>query len=228
MTGTLHGTIPEPFPVEIGGLDFSLTAALGEGHKTGLYLDQLGNYSLIAAHAKDRRVLDAFSNQGGFGLACAKAGAASTRMIEVSDEACGLAAANAERSGANVEIVQANVFDALKAADAAGEEFDLIILDPPSFTRSKKTLKEALRGYKEIHLRALRLLRPGGLLATYACSHHVTWEVFLDIINRAAVDAKKTLRLVERHGQRVDHPVISTLPETEYLKGFLFEVMPGW
>lgn len=225
---TLLGETPEPFAVQLSDLGFSLTAALGEGHKTGLYLDQLQNYSRIAAHAKGRRVLDAFANQGGFALACAGAGAAEVRTVEASEEACRLAVANAERSGAQIDVLCANAFDALKAADAAGEQYDLIILDPPSFTKSKKALNEALRGYKEIHLRALKLLRPGGLLATYACSHHVTWEIFLDVINRATVDAKKTLRLVEKHTQRPDHPYIPTLPETEYLKGFLFEVMPGW
>ncbi len=228
IVGMLHGEAPDPFPQKIGGLGFTLTAALGAGHKTGLYLDQLDNYQKVAGHARGRRVLDVFANQGGFALACAKSGATRVQAVEASEEACALARANAERAGTEIEIRCTNAFDFLKSSDAEEGEYDLIILDPPSFTKSKKALSEALRGYKEIHLRALKLLRPGGLLATYACSHHVTWEIFHNVINSATVDAKRTLRLVDRHSQRRDHPVIPTLPETEYLKGFLFEVMPGW
>jgi 23S rRNA (cytosine1962-C5)-methyltransferase len=224
---SLYGQTPEPFTIDVPGLGYSLTASLGEGHKTGLYLDQLQNYSLVSALARDRRILDVFSNQGGFALSCAMQGAREVRCVEVSEEACRLAQANALRCGASIDIVCANAFDFLKAADTNNEKFDIVILDPPSFTRSKKALREALRGYKEIHLRAMKILPVGGHLATYACSHHISWEAFLDVINEAAVDAKKTLRLVDRHTQRADHPYLTTLPETEYLKGFLFEVAPG-
>jgi len=226
--GTLHGKTPSSFPVDIGDLGISLSAGLGEGHKTGLYLDQLDNYGAVASLAKDRRVLDAFCNQGGFALACAKAGAVSVKAIDIGEDAITRAKENAELCGADVEFLCGNAFDLLKAEDSAKTEYDLIILDPPSFTRNKKSLNEALRGYHEIHLRALKMLRPGGILATYACSYHVTWQIFLDMINRASIDSKRTLRTVARHSQRADHPTIATLPETEYLKGFVFEVIPAW
>jgi 23S rRNA (cytosine1962-C5)-methyltransferase len=120
--------------------------------------------------------------------------------------------------------VEANAFDYLRSCD---EQFDLIILDPPSFTRSKKALGDAMRGYKEIHLRALKLLDHDGYLATFSCSHHVSRELFLNNVRDAAVDAHRTLRLVESFTQRADHPILPTIPETEYLKGFCFQLLPG-
>jgi len=234
VTGCLHGEVPEPFPVQVKALDLSLTATLGGGQKTGLYLDQLDSYAAVAKLAKGRRVLDMFCNQGGFALACAKAGAESVRAVDIAEEAVEIGRQNAARESLDIDFRCANAFDFLKAEttrDGEGDEdaqYDMVILDPPSFTRNKKALNEALRGYKEIHLRALKLLRPGGILATYACSYHVNWAVFLDVVNRASVDAKKNLRLIDRHGQRPDHPVIATLPETEYLKGYVFETMPSW
>src|SRR5690606_38962238 len=125
--------------------------------------------------------------------------------------------ANAERNGLAVEAREANVFDFLKEAEAAERKFDLIVLDPPSFTKSRKAVSDALRGYKEIHLRALKLLSPEGILSTYCCSHHVSEREFGDVIADASVDAKRTLRVLARHSQRRDHPVILTLPETTYL-----------
>ncbi|MDP7107769.1 MAG: class I SAM-dependent methyltransferase, partial [Roseibacillus sp.] len=119
---------------------------------------------------------------------------------------------------------EANAFDYLKNCD---EQFDLIILDPPSFTRSKKALGDAMRGYKEIHLRALKLLDHDGYLATFSCSHHVSRELFLNNVRDAAVDARRTLRLVESYTQRADHPILPTIPETEYLKGFCLQLLPG-
>ncbi len=136
---------------------------------------------------------------------------------------------NAKESGLEkVSWLEANVFDDLKQRESRSEEFDLIILDPPSFTRNKRSLNDALRGYKEIHLRALKMLQPGGILVSFTCSHHVTRKAFLEMVRDAAVDAKRTLRQVCTYGQRSDHPVNPCIPETEYLHGFAFEIVPAW
>ncbi len=228
ITGMLHGEPPAPFRVSSGGVSFQVD--LLSGQKTGLYLDQLDNYAQLAPLARGRSVLDCFTNQGGFAIAAALAGATKVEAVDLSEDAIKAAKANAEASGVQdrVEAKVANVFDFLKDAEARAMEWDMIILDPPSFTKSKKTLGDALRGYKEIHLRALKLLRPGGFLATYCCSHHVSTADFRGVICDAAVDAKRTLRLVAYCPQRPDHPVVPTLPETEYLKGFIFEVVGGF
>ena len=230
-TDVLHGTAPGPFPIQSASVEFEVD--LLRGHKTGFYLDQTRNYALVSGFAAGRRVLDCFANQGAFALACAKAGASSVQALEISADTCELIRRNAARNKLAVEVVCGNAFDFLKKAEAAassaGERgrYDLIILDPPSFTKTKGRLEDALRGYKEIHLRALKLLGPDGLLATFCCSHHVTRELFLSAINEATVDAKKTLRQLAAFSQAPDHPIIPTLPETEYLKGFLFELAPG-
>jgi 23S rRNA (cytosine1962-C5)-methyltransferase len=218
----LHGCDPGPVPLTTGGLQFEVD--LLSGQKTGLYLDQLDAYERVARLAAGKRVLDCFSNQGGFGLACAKAGAAAVTCVDISADAVAAVKSNAERNDVEINALEANAFDFLKSCE---ESYDLIILDPPSFTRSKKTLGDAMRGYKEIHLRALKLLDHDGYLSTFSCSHHVTRELFLSNICAAAVDAKRTLRLVESHAQREDHPVLPTIPETEYLKGFTFQLLPG-
>lgn len=225
--GMLYGDAPAPFVIHVGGLEFEVD--LMRGQKTGFYLDQIGSYAAVAAHAKGRRVLDCFSNQGAFALSCAKAGATSVQAVEISADACEQIRNNAARNNLAVDVVAENVFDFLKAADSSNAQprYDLIILDPPSFTKSKGKLDDAMRGYKEIHLRALKLLAPDGLLATFCCSHHVRREHFLDMINEAAVDAKRTLRQLGTFSQTADHPIITTLPETEYLKGFLLELAPG-
>ena len=225
VTGVLWGEAPGPFPVVIEGLEFEID--LQHGQKTGFYLDQRPNYAAVAAQARGRKVLDCFANQGAFALACAKAGAASVQAVEVSAECVELVKKNAARNGLTVEAQAANVFDFLHDLERQNARYDLIILDPPSFTKSKGKLGDALRGYKEIHLRALKLLNPDGLLATFCCSHHVSREDFLGVINEAAVDAKKSLRQLAAFSQGADHPIVSTLPETEYLQGFLFELMPG-
>ena len=217
-----HGENPDPVTLETGGLH--LEATLLAGQKTGLYLDQLDAYARIASLAPGKRVLDCFSNQGGFGLACARAGAASVTCVDISAEAIAAVRRNAELNDLKTETVEANAFDYLKNCD---EQFDLIILDPPSFTRSKKALRDAMRGYKEIHLRALKLLDHDGYLATFSCSHHVSRELFLNNVRDAAVDTRRTLRLVESFTQRADHPILPTIPETEYLKGFCFQLLPG-
>lgn len=224
-TGMLFGDAPAPFGISVGGIEFQVD--LVHGQKTGFYLDQATNYSALAPFAAGRKVLDCFANQGAFALTCAKAGASHVTALEISTECVELIKANAQRNQLAVEAYAVNVFDALKDMERTEAKFDLIILDPPSFTKSKGKLHDALRGYKEIHLRALKLLNPNGLLATYCCSHHVSGEVFKEVINEATVDAKKTLRQLAIYSQGLDHPIIPTLPETEYLKGFLFELAPG-
>ncbi|HYR58613.1 MAG TPA: class I SAM-dependent rRNA methyltransferase [Chthoniobacteraceae bacterium] len=224
-TGVLFGEAPPPLPVTIAGLKFEID--LLHGQKTGFYLDQIPNYEAVARHAKGRRVLDCFANQGAFALACAQAGAAQVQAIEINADCVERIRRNAELNGLKIESYAANVFDVLKDLEREEARFDLIVLDPPSFTKSKGKLTDAMRGYKEIHLRALKLLNPDGLLATFCCSHHVSAEHFREMINDATVDAKKTLRQLAIFTQAPDHPIIPTLPETEYLKGWLFELAPG-
>jgi 23S rRNA (cytosine1962-C5)-methyltransferase len=216
----LHGNNPGPFTVRANEIDFEVD--LIDGQKTGLYLDQLQAHAEVAAYAKGRRVLDCFTNQGGFALACAKAGAAKVTAIDISAPACAATRTNAARNGLAIDVIEHNVFDFLKHASP---EYDLIILDPPSFTRNKKTLADAMRGYKEIHLRSLKLLDKGGILSSFCCSHHASRELFFDNLADASVDAKKSLRLLREHAQRADHPTLITLPETSYLKGLTVEVI---
>ena len=216
----LYGDNPGAFQVTANGLIFEID--LVDGQKTGLYLDQLQSHLEVAQLAKGKRVLDCFTNQGGFALACAKAGAAKVTAVDVSATACEAARRNAELNGVEIEVLEHNVFDFLKHAKP---EYDLIILDPPSFTRNKKTLMDAMRGYKEIHLRSLKLLEKGGILSTFCCSHHASRELYLENIVDASMDAKKSLRLISEHSQRADHPILLSIPETGYLKGFTAEVI---
>lgn len=225
-TGLLAGTWNGPVTLTINGLAQEID--LMEGQKTGIYLDQLDNYAAVGTLAKGRNVLDCFCNQGGFALHAARGGAASVLALDISASAVEATRANAARNGLAVEAQEANVFDFLKEAETAERKFDLIILDPPSFTKTRKSVTDALRGYKEIHLRALKLLTPDGLLSTYCCSHHVNEREFHDVIADASVDAKRTLRVVSSHTQRRDHPVILTLPETAYLKGWTFQAVGGF
>lgn len=222
----LYGEDPGPIEIEVDGTKFELD--LANAQKTGLYLDITNSYSSVAELAKGRRVLDMFCNQGGFGLACARAGASEVTAVDISEKAIEAARRNAEINNVAIQFEVANAFDNLRHREKSGEKHDLVILDPPSFTRNKKMLSQAMKGYKEIHLRAIRLLNPGGHLATFCCSHHATRELFLDSIRSAANDAKKTLRLVESHRQRADHPILAHLPETEYLKGFTFELVASF
>lgn len=231
QTFVAAGEMPEPFVGTGRGIKFLVD--LSTGQKTGLYLDQLTNYADVAKFAKGRRVLDCFCNQGGFALACAKAGAASVTAVDISEEAIAAVRRNAELNGVQVDAVCENAFDFLKRESdmvrngGADPKWDMIILDPPSFTRNKKSLAGALRGYKEIHLRAMQMLPVGGILSSFCCSHHAGAGVFRDTIGEAAVDGHCTLRLMQSHGQSPDHPVLLNLPETEYLKGFTFEMVPG-
>jgi 23S rRNA (cytosine1962-C5)-methyltransferase len=217
----LRGEYAPPTRVTIAGITYALD--LWSGQKTGFYLDQAENYALVAAHARGRRVLDCFTNQGGFALSAMKAGAVSCRAVDQSAEALKLAEVTANAEKLKVEWMQANVFDLLRHYEQKRENFDLVVLDPPSFTKSKGNKDGALRGYHELHLRALRLLTEGGLLATFSCSHHVTAQDWEELLQRAASETGMTLRLRQRLGQSSDHPILVNVPETEYLRGYLVE-----
>jgi 23S rRNA (cytosine1962-C5)-methyltransferase len=197
------------------------------GHKTGFYLDQLRNYRQVAAHAPGRRVLDCFSNQGAFALACARDGAAAVTAVEGSADNIAAARKNAERNELTVEWIERDVFEFLRAAEKSETQYDLIILDPPSFTKAKGGLRDAMRGYRELHVRAFKLLSKDGMLATFSCSHHVPENAFAETIADALVDARRSARRLRRFEQAPDHPVLPTIPETEYFKGLLLEMMPG-
>jgi 23S rRNA (cytosine1962-C5)-methyltransferase len=225
ITGVLFGEQQEQIELEAKGIRFHVD--LLTGHKTGLYLDQLDNYETVAELAGGMRVLDCFSNQGAFAVACAKAGASAVTAVEISGHQVKLIKENAQLNGVTITTVEENVFDYLSSQIRENAQFDLIILDPPSFTKSKETLNSARRGYKEIHLRALQLLSPNGYLATFSCSHHVSREMFLEMIVDASVDAKRYVRIVKFLSQPLDHPVLPHIPETEYLKGYLLQVLPG-
>jgi 23S rRNA (cytosine1962-C5)-methyltransferase len=220
-------------PIQLNG--FKLGVDLIGGHKTGYYLDQQVNYQAVAelvAKYERGQVLDCFTFLGGFALHAARAGAGHVHALDQSAEAIAAAARNAEANGLNdrCSFEAVNVFDWLKAQTVVRPNekliprFDVIILDPPSFTRNRAAIPDALRGYKEIHLRALKLLKRGGTLVTFCCSHHVDARMFQDVILEAAFDAHRILRRVATYAQSPDHPIIPTIPETEYLKGFAFEV----
>ena len=224
-TGILLGEAPGETEIEVAGLRLSVD--LMHSQKTGFYLDQLANYETVARYAKGRRVLDCFSSQGAFALACARARAATVTAVEASAESLAQARQNAERNALQVDWIEQDVFQFLRAAEKTDAGYDLIILDPPSFTKTKGGLRDALRGYRELHVRAFKLLSRDGLLATFSCSHHVTESIFNQTIADALVDARRSARRLHRFEQALDHPVLPTLPETEYFKGMLLEMMPG-
>lgn len=230
VSGVLAGDAPASVVLQMNGIRMPLD--LQGGHKTGYYLDQQVNYRLVAEMAKGARVLDCFCFLGGFTLHAARAGAEHVHALDQSADAIAAATRNAELNGVKEKTAfeTANVFDWLKANTAAGPHekiiprYDLIILDPPSFTRNRASIPDALRGYKEIHLRALKLLKKGGTLATFCCSHHIDANLFQGVILDAAYDAGRLLRRVATYTQSPDHPVIPSIPETEYLKGYAFEI----
>ena len=225
VTGLLFGEPPGKIALEAKGIKFYVD--LLTGHKTGLYLDQLDNYQAVAELADGRRVLDCFANQGAFAIACAKAGASAVTAVEINGQLVKAINENAQLNDVTITTEEANVFDYLSNQIRENVQFDLIVLDPPTFTKSKDSLDGARRGYKEIHLRALQLLPTDGYLATFSCSHHVSREMFLEMIVDASVDAKRHVRIVKYLSQPLDHPILPHLPETEYLKGYLLQVLPG-
>ena len=224
-SGILRGDASPRIIVDINGVNFDVD--LLHGQKTGFYLDQKQNYATIARFAEGRRVLDCFTNQGGFALACAHAGATKVTGVEENSENISAAKRNAELNRLSVNWIEQDVFHFLRGSEKFGTQFDLIVLDPPSFTKAKGGLRDALRGYRELHVRAFKLLSRDGLLATFSCSHHVNEAAFAQAIADALVDARRSARKLRRFEQALDHPVLPTLPETEYFKGFFFEMMPG-
>lgn len=217
---TRSGRTWEPRWHTIDGFDYWLD--LQNGQKTGFYLDQREQHAAVARHAKGRRVLDAFCNQGSFALHAARAGAAKVRGLDSAFDAIGQAKRNAERNGVAAEFESVNVFDYFGAKH--DETWDLIVLDPPPFAKSKSTLEGALRGYKELNLRAMKALAPGGLLATYTCSHHMQDAELRGVLAEASADAKRKVQVVEFCHQPADHPVLVTMPESEYLRGYILRV----
>ncbi len=217
----LSGSYDDPLWIRQNGV--LLPVRLLEGQKTGLYLDQSANYSEVGALAAGRRVLDLFCYQGAFALFCSAAGAISCTAVDQSDAALQAGRAAAQKAGIAIDWVQENVFDWLRRAQRAKEHYDLITLDPPSFTKTKAQRAAALRGYHELHLRALRLLAPGGVLASFCCSHHFGLAEWKEMIGRASWEADVALRLRKTLSQSSDHPILLTIPETEYLKGCLVE-----
>jgi 23S rRNA (cytosine1962-C5)-methyltransferase len=221
----MRGEYKAPTRVRIAGIDYALD--LWSGQKTGFYLDQAANYAAVAAFAKGRRVLDCFTNQGAFALSALRAGAVSCRALDQSAEALRLAETTATSAGLKAEWIEGNVFDLLREYEQRRETFDLIVLDPPSFTKTKGNKTSALRGYHDLHLRALRLLTRGGILATFSCSHHVTAEDWAGLLQKASAETGTLLRLRQRLGQSPDHPILVNVPETEYLRGYVLEKVQG-
>lgn len=220
--GTLYGEVPEEFEILQDGIRFNVAPLSGQ--KTGSFLDQRENR--IAARAVAHgRALDCFTFSGAFALHLAGV-CDSVLGIDISAEAINAATRNAELNNAvNVEFREANVFDALREMEAAGERFDTIVLDPPAFAKNRASVKPAARGYKEINLRAIKLLNPGGVLVTCTCSYHMSEQMFLEIIAEAAKDAHRRLQLVEKRTQASDHPILFGVPETYYLKCVIARLM---
>jgi 23S rRNA (cytosine1962-C5)-methyltransferase len=202
---------------------FTLGVDLLGGQKTGVYLDQRENY-LAAARWARGKALDCFTSTGGFALHMAGA-CESVEAVDSSAAAIALAASNAGANGiGNIDFRQADVFDLLAAYASAGRRFETIVLDPPAFAKSRRNLEGAARGYKEINLRAMRLLEPGGVLVTCSCSHHMSEAELLGLIAEASLDAGKVVRVLERRTQAGDHPILLTVPETHYLKCLILGV----
>src|SRR6266536_1431715 len=221
-SSVLFGEAPEEIEIKQHGTRFIVSPLSGQ--KTGAFLDQRENY-LAARQVAHGRALDCFTFNGGFALHVAPA-CESVQGIDISADAIAAAQRNAELNKiSNVEFRAANVFDELREMEAAGEHFDTIVLDPPAFAKNRATVKSAARGYKEINLRALKLLNPGGVLVTCTCSYHVNEEMFLAIVADAALDAHRRLQIIERRGQSPDHPVLMGVPETHYLKCMIVRVI---
>jgi 23S rRNA (cytosine1962-C5)-methyltransferase len=220
---TQSGRRWEPRWLGVDGFEYWLD--LQGGQKTGFYLDQRMQHAAVAGYCRGARVLDAFCNQGAFALHAARAGADEVLGIDSAADAIEAAARNAERNGVAADFAVANVFDWFNDPARNLEPlWDVIILDPPPFAKSKSALEGALRGYKEINLRALQRLAPGGVLATYTCSHHMHDAELRRVLAEASTDAKRKLRVLEWAHQPPDHPVLATMPESEYLRGYILRV----
>jgi 23S rRNA (cytosine1962-C5)-methyltransferase len=223
--GVLAGAEP-PREVTVAAGDVRLIVDVANGQKTGAYLDQQRNRERVAAHARGADVLDAFSYTGGFSIACLRRGAKSATLVDSSAEALALAAREtaANAVAERCRFVTANVFDELRAVRETGARFDLVVLDPPKFVHSADQVNAGSRGYKDINMLGLALLRPGGVLATFSCSGHVDAALFQKIVAGAAVDARRSAQILERLTQPPDHPIATEFPEADYLKGLILRV----
>lgn len=221
-TGVLYGSVPDELEIMQHGVRFRIQPIGGQ--KTGSFLDQREN-RLAARRVAHGRALDCFTFNGAFALHLAPA-CESVLGLDISEDAVAAAQLNAELNNAsNVEFRTANVFDALREMEAGGELFDTIVLDPPAFAKNRASVQKAVRGYKEINLRALKLLRPGGVLITCTCSYHMSEKMFLEIIADAGKDARRRLQLIEKRTQSSDHPILFGVPETYYLKCVIARVL---
>ena len=221
-TGVLYGEAPESLEIMQHGVRYSV-APLG-GQKTGAFLDQRENHAAAQAYAHGR-ALDCFTFNGAFALHVAAA-CESVLGLDISAEAVAAAKRNAELNGLeNVSFRETNVFDALREMESAGERFDTVVLDPPAFAKNRASVAAAMRGYKEINLRALKLLRPGGVLVTCTCSYHVGEQAFQEVVAEAAADARRRVQVIEKRIQSRDHPVLLGVPETLYLKCLVLRVV---
>ena len=226
--GWFGNTHPDSCVTEICENGVYYSVDVENGQKTGFFLDQKYNRLAVARLAKGKRVLDCFTHTGSFALNAAMGGAEHVTAVDVSESAIEMARKNAERNGLSerMDFIAANVFDMLPELEAKGRKpFDFIILDPPAFTKSRKTVHSAERGYKEINLRALRLLPRGGYFATASCSHFMPSELFVKMLRSAALDAGVELRQIEARQQSPDHPILWNVPETDYLKFYIFQVV---
>lgn len=219
---------PESAVTEITENGISYLVDVENGQKTGFFLDQKYNRTAVGRIAQGKRVLDCFTHTGSFGLNAAKGGAAHVTSVDISQTAIHMAQENARRNGlyGKMTFLCENVFDLLtRLSEAKCRDFDYIILDPPAFTKSRQTISAAVRGYREINRRAMQLLPRGGYLATCSCSHFMTDELFRKMISAAARDASVTLRQIEARQQSPDHPILWNVPETDYLKFYIFQVV---
>jgi 23S rRNA (cytosine1962-C5)-methyltransferase len=221
-TQLLHGSVPETVDIEENGVRF--VADLWRGQKTGLFLDQRENRAAAARYARGR-LLDCFSYSGGFALTLAPR-CTDVIALDIADDAANRIRVNAALNGVRLDVRSVNVFDELRELDRAGERFDTIVLDPPAFAKNRGAVAKALAGYKEINLRALKLLKPGGYLVTCSCSHHVDEGTFGQVVHAAAIDAGAAVVVVEKRMQGRDHPVLLGVPETHYLKCLVLRKLP--
>ena len=225
-TGLLYGEVPDRVLMTENGVKFWVDVK--EGQKTGFFLDQKENRAAIAPFVRDRTVLDCFTHTGSFALHAGKYGAKEVTGVDISEYACLFAAENARLNDLEdrVHFVKANAFDLLSEQSRQGIKYDTVILDPPAFTKSRGAVESAIRGYKEINLRAMKMISPGGYLITCSCSQHVLPEMFREMVLDAAKDAKVLLRLVEFRTQGKDHPILPYARETQYLKCGMYQVFP--
>ena len=223
FTRVLYGTLPEENIIHENGVKLAVDV-LG-GQKTGYFLDQKDNHLFVRQFCKDARVLDCFSYIGAFALNAAAAGAKEVMAVDISEAAVQLIEKNAALNGADITAVGANCFDFLRAQVKAGEKYDVVVLDPPAFTKAHANMASACRGYKEIALSAMRLLPAGGVLATHSCSYHMPEEVFVNTVLSAAQDLHRQVRVITLRRQDIDHPVLAGYPESHYLKSLWLQML---